>query len=140
MPAPLPVEQGAELLKKTEELELHVRTKEDLVSKMREEMDPLIQTANKNLQIVDSIYEVITFTASGFMIQYVESLLNFFQKVFNMFIARVCKVCHGFIAKVVLSYHLRGDASIYLSKSFDTSFIPRNSLQPLLLLVLHWLT
>ncbi|XP_029921853.1 laminin subunit gamma-3 isoform X2 [Myripristis murdjan] len=50
--------EGVELLKKTKELELHVRTKEDLVSKIREEMDPLIQTANKNLEMVDSIYEL----------------------------------------------------------------------------------
>uniref|UniRef100_UPI003AAB3729 laminin subunit gamma-3 n=1 Tax=Centroberyx gerrardi TaxID=166262 RepID=UPI003AAB3729 len=51
-------EQGVGLLNKTEELVLHVQTKEDLISKIREEMDPLIETASKNLEMVDGIYEL----------------------------------------------------------------------------------
>ncbi|KAM3873803.1 laminin subunit gamma-3 [Diretmus argenteus] len=49
---------GAELLRKTEELALHLQTKENLIGKIREEMEPLIQTASKNLKMADDIYEL----------------------------------------------------------------------------------
>lgn len=58
---PSPIQQGAELLNRTAELALHVQTKEELVSKIREEMEPLVQTAGKKLEMVDDIHEVITF-------------------------------------------------------------------------------
>ncbi|KAM4634707.1 laminin subunit gamma-3 [Polymixia lowei] len=51
-------EQGVDLLERTAELALHVQTKEELISKIREEMEPIIQTASKTLEMVDGIYEM----------------------------------------------------------------------------------
>lgn len=49
---------GDELLKQTEELRLHIQTKDDLLVKMEEERKPLKQAASEKLQIPDVISEV----------------------------------------------------------------------------------
>ncbi|KAF7662191.1 hypothetical protein LDENG_00243610 [Lucifuga dentata] len=51
-------EQSVEMLKQTEELALHIQTKAELISKLTEGMEPLKQTATKNLKMVDDIYEL----------------------------------------------------------------------------------
>lgn len=55
-------------MKQTEELDRQIQTKDNLISKMGEEMEPFKQTANKKLEMVDDVSEVTTFTATcGFM-------------------------------------------------------------------------
>ncbi|KAA8584390.1 hypothetical protein FQN60_008175 [Etheostoma spectabile] len=49
---------GEDLLKQTEELDRQIQTKDNLISKIREEMEPLKLTANKKLEIVDDISEL----------------------------------------------------------------------------------
>ncbi|XP_034753093.1 laminin subunit gamma-3 isoform X2 [Etheostoma cragini] len=49
---------GEDLLKQTEELDRQIQTKDHLISKIREEMEPLKLTANKKLEIVDDISEL----------------------------------------------------------------------------------
>lgn len=51
-------EWGEDLLKQTEELDRQIQTKDNLVRKMREEMEPLKQTANKKLEIEEAISEL----------------------------------------------------------------------------------
>ncbi|XP_056158054.1 laminin subunit gamma-3-like, partial [Lampris incognitus] len=50
--------EDADLVNKTTDLALHVQTKEELISKIREEMEPLMQSATKNLERVDQIHEL----------------------------------------------------------------------------------
>lgn len=74
----LPVQWGEDLLKQTEELDRQIQTKDNVISKLREEMEPLQQTANKKLEMADAVSEVTTFTAAcGFMCRYFECLSNF---------------------------------------------------------------
>ncbi|KAF3849317.1 hypothetical protein F7725_015814, partial [Dissostichus mawsoni] len=49
---------GEDLFKQTEELDRQIQTKDNLVRKMREEMEPLKQTANKKLEIEEDISEL----------------------------------------------------------------------------------
>ncbi|XP_040915110.1 laminin subunit gamma-3 isoform X1 [Toxotes jaculatrix] len=51
-------EWGDELLRQTRELEQQIQTKDDLISKIGDRMDPLKKTANKNLEMVDGITEL----------------------------------------------------------------------------------
>ncbi|XP_044031394.1 laminin subunit gamma-3 [Siniperca chuatsi] len=51
-------EWGKDLLKQTEKLDRQIQTKDNLISKLREEMEPLKQTANKKLEMVDDINEL----------------------------------------------------------------------------------
>ncbi|XP_059214275.1 laminin subunit gamma-3 [Centropristis striata] len=51
-------EWGEDLLKRTEELEQQIQTKDNHITKMREEMEPLKQTVNKKLGMVDDIREL----------------------------------------------------------------------------------
>ncbi|XP_031173603.1 laminin subunit gamma-3 [Sander lucioperca] len=49
---------GEDLLKQTEELDRQIQTQDNLISKIREEMEPLKLTANKKLEMVDDISEL----------------------------------------------------------------------------------
>ncbi|XP_028456669.1 laminin subunit gamma-3-like [Perca flavescens] len=49
---------GEDLLKQTEELDRQIQTKDNLISKIREEMEPLKLTANKKLEMMDDISEL----------------------------------------------------------------------------------
>lgn len=61
------------MVKQTEELDRQIQTKDNLISKIREEMEPLKQTASKKLEVVDDISEVTKLTAAcGLMFRYVE--------------------------------------------------------------------
>ncbi|XP_076613354.1 laminin subunit gamma-3 [Chaetodon auriga] len=51
-------EWGEDLLKQTEELDRQIQTKDNVISKIREEMEPLHQTANKKLEMVDAVSEL----------------------------------------------------------------------------------
>ncbi|XP_071322534.1 laminin subunit gamma-3 [Trachinotus anak] len=51
-------EWSEDLLKQTKELDGQIQTKDDLISKIRDGMEPLKQTANKSLDIVDDISEL----------------------------------------------------------------------------------
>ncbi|XP_042251436.1 laminin subunit gamma-3 [Thunnus maccoyii] len=57
-PANRATEWGEDLLKKKEELDQHIQTKDNLIGKIRDEMEPLIQTINKNLETVNNITEL----------------------------------------------------------------------------------
>lgn len=48
-------ERGANLVKQTEELDQQIQTKQNLIGKIREEIEPLFQAANKSLEIMDDI-------------------------------------------------------------------------------------
>ncbi|KAM6984916.1 laminin subunit gamma-3 [Aplochiton taeniatus] len=46
------------LLNRTAELDIHVQTKENLVSKIQEEIEPIVQTDKKNMEVVQNIYQL----------------------------------------------------------------------------------
>ncbi|XP_028274254.1 laminin subunit gamma-3 [Parambassis ranga] len=48
-------ERGETLVRETKELEQQIQTKDDLIGSIRDEMEPLIQAADKSLEMVDDI-------------------------------------------------------------------------------------
>lgn len=46
-------------MKETKELEQRIQTKDDLIGNIREEMESLIQAADKRLEMVDDIKKVL---------------------------------------------------------------------------------
>ncbi|TKS84714.1 Laminin subunit gamma-3 [Collichthys lucidus] len=50
--------RAEDLMKQTEELDRQIQSKDNLISKMGEEMEPLKQTANKKLEMVDDVSEL----------------------------------------------------------------------------------
>ncbi|XP_075954415.1 laminin subunit gamma-3 [Anarhichas minor] len=51
-------EWGEDLLKQNEELDKQIQTQDNLISRIREEMEPLTQTASKNLELLDDNSEL----------------------------------------------------------------------------------
>lgn len=56
-----PFQWDRDLLRQTEELDRHIQTKDNLISKIRNESEPLIQSASRNLETVNGIAEVTIF-------------------------------------------------------------------------------
>ncbi|XP_076014828.1 laminin subunit gamma-3 isoform X2 [Genypterus blacodes] len=50
--------EGSQLLNQTEEMDLHVQSKDDIISNIKEETEPLAQAATKNLELVKEMYEL----------------------------------------------------------------------------------
>ncbi|CAB1318789.1 unnamed protein product, partial [Coregonus sp. 'balchen'] len=64
-----------ELSNRTAELAFHVQSKEELVSKIREEMKPRIQTAHNNMAAVEDIYK-LTAQAQGSKVTALSSVVT----------------------------------------------------------------
>ncbi|KAK6316218.1 hypothetical protein J4Q44_G00137420, partial [Coregonus suidteri] len=67
--------KDVELSNRTAELAFHVQSKEELVSKIREEMKPRIQTAHNNMAAVEDIYK-LTAQAQGSKVTALSSVVT----------------------------------------------------------------
>ena len=105
----LPVQGLEDLIKKTKELEQQIQNKDDLISKIKDGLEPLKETVTVNLESVDDISEVSTARYVCCVLNYIWNALwraNGTGFITVWIAVKVCTMIFGRLTLMILRQYL----------------------------------